>query len=84
MSFTKQLKQLLHPFIFVLKEGKKYPNDGLSYDLLMLQVSNEVIRAPSGSLERQAPAVKGKSTKPSFPRTQKRASKETKETEPVA
>lgn len=46
MSFSKQLKQLLHPYVFVLKEGKEFSVDCMSYDLMMLQVNNEVIKSP--------------------------------------
>lgn len=46
MSFSKQLKLLLHPFVFVLKEGKGISKDSMSYDLMMLQVTNEVIKSP--------------------------------------
>lgn len=37
----------LHPFLFVLKEGKRIKEDFFDYSLLMLQVTNaEVIRSP--------------------------------------
>ncbi|MBA3816687.1 MAG: hypothetical protein H0X29_09275 [Parachlamydiaceae bacterium] len=50
MSFeSKQtLKTILHPYLFVLKEGKKIKNDLLDYSLLMLLVnSSETIKSPS-------------------------------------
>lgn len=47
MSFSKQLKLLLHPYVFVLKEGKRFTSDCMSYDLLLLQVNNEVIKSPT-------------------------------------
>lgn len=50
MSFSKQLKLLLHPYVFVLKEGKCFSKDCMSYDLMMLQVSNEIIKSPSSVL----------------------------------
>lgn len=46
MSFSKQLKLLLHPYVFVLKEGKGFSKNSMSYDLMMLQVNNEVIKSP--------------------------------------
>lgn len=46
MSFSKQLKLLLHPYIFVLKEGKEFSSDSMSYDLMMLQINNEIIKSP--------------------------------------
>lgn len=48
MSFSKQLKLLLHPYIFVLKEGKSFTKDCMSYDLMLLQISNEIIKSPKG------------------------------------
>lgn len=37
----------LHPYLFVLKEGKSIKEDFLDYSLLMLQVTNhEVIASP--------------------------------------
>ncbi len=47
MSFSKQLKMLLHPYVFVLKEGKGFPNDSMSFDLMMMQIDNEVIKSPA-------------------------------------
>lgn len=49
MSFSKQLKLLLHPYVFVLKEGKGFSKDSMSYDLMMLQVNNEVIKSPANA-----------------------------------
>ena len=44
---NKDLKVILHPYLFVLKEGKKIQKDFLDYSLLMLQVSSlEVIPSP--------------------------------------
>lgn len=47
MSFSKQLKHLLHPYAFVLKEGKTHAQDSLSYDLMLLQIDGEVIKSPA-------------------------------------
>jgi hypothetical protein len=50
MSFSKQLKQLLHPYVFVLKEGKGFSRDCMSYDLMMLHINNEIIKSPKNDL----------------------------------
>lgn len=43
----ESLKQILHPYVFVLKEGIDIKQDFLDYSLLMLQVTNpEVIPSP--------------------------------------
>lgn len=47
MSFTKQLKSLLHPYVFILKEGNAFTEDSMSYDLMILQVNDEVIKSPT-------------------------------------
>lgn len=38
---------LLHPYIFVLKEGKEIKKDFLDYSLMMLFVHPEIIKAKS-------------------------------------
>lgn len=44
---SKDLKLILHPYLFVLKEGAKIQSDFLDYSLLMLQVTSpEIIRSP--------------------------------------
>lgn len=44
---NKDLKLLLHPYLFALKEGPGIKTDFLDYSLLMLQVTApEVIRSP--------------------------------------
>ena len=44
---NKDLKLILHPYIFVLKEGKKIQADYLDYSLLMLQVTSpEIVKSP--------------------------------------
>lgn len=47
-SKSKQgLKSILHPFLFVLKEGRGIKNDYLDYSLMMLHInSSETIRSP--------------------------------------
>lgn len=46
----KDLKQILHPYMFVLKEGVEFPNDCLNYSLLMLHVNClEVLGSPAMS-----------------------------------
>ncbi|MGE4574625.1 MULTISPECIES: hypothetical protein [Parachlamydia] len=56
-KFSKDLKIILHPYIFVLKEGKIQENM-LDYSLMMLQVScPETIKSPSH--ERKSPSLQG-------------------------
>ena len=43
---NKELKQMLYPYMFVLKEGPEFDNDSLSYSLLMLQVNTETLQSP--------------------------------------
>lgn len=44
---TNPLKSILHPYIFVLKEGGKIKKDFLDYSLMMLFVhSRETIHSP--------------------------------------
>lgn len=50
MSFrsAKDLKLILHPYLFVLKEGAQIQHNYLDYSLMMLQVTSpEIIRSPS-------------------------------------
>lgn len=50
---NKDLKQLLHPYLFALKEGPGIKKDFLDYSLLMLQVTSpEIIRSPHRSTKR--------------------------------
>lgn len=43
----KELKLILHPFVFVLKEGKEIKQDYLDYSLMMLQVGRpEILKSP--------------------------------------
>lgn len=46
----KNLKLILYPYLFVLKEGREIKHDFLDYSLLMLQVGClETIRSPQPS-----------------------------------
>lgn len=38
--FRKDLNQILHPYMFVLKEGNEIAKDLLEYSLLMVSVGN--------------------------------------------
>ena len=43
----KDLKQIVHPYIFVLKEGVEFREDCLDYSLMMLHVNClEVLASP--------------------------------------
>jgi hypothetical protein len=47
MKNNKDLRLLLHPYIFVLREGKKINKNFLDYSLLMLHVNcPEKIKSP--------------------------------------
>jgi len=62
------LKSILHPYIFVLKEGRQIKQDFLDYSLMMLFVhSTETIRSPSNEiLTNKIATNKKKSSKRSF------------------
>lgn len=46
-SSQKSFDHLLHPYIFVLKEGKEIHHDFLDYSLLLLQVGQaDIIPSP--------------------------------------
>lgn len=50
---TRDLQALLHPYLFVLKEGKDIKDNLMDYSLLMLRVNaTEVINSP-GTPSRQ-------------------------------
>lgn len=52
--FSKDLKVILHPYLFVLKEGQEINKDFLDYSLLMLQVScPETIRSPKNQSKKK-------------------------------
>jgi hypothetical protein len=57
----KDLKQMLHPYMFVLKEGVEFPEDCFDLSLMMLHVNClEVLESPKVSpviVELQAPPV---------------------------
>lgn len=47
---NKDLQAILHPYLFVLKEGSDIENDFLDYSLLMLHVSApEIIHSPGST-----------------------------------
>lgn len=51
MSFRprQNLKLILHPYVFVLKEGIEIKKDYLDYSLMMLMVASpETIKSPVG------------------------------------
>lgn len=48
----KDLKYILHPYIFVLKENKGIQNDLFDYSLWMMRISPETIRSPKGLIDR--------------------------------
>lgn len=44
----KSLKQILHPYMFVLKEGAEFQQDYLDYSLMILHINClEVFKSPS-------------------------------------
>lgn len=44
----KNLKPILHPYIFVLKEGAQIKENFLDYTLMILQVGKpEIIKSPT-------------------------------------
>jgi len=46
-SRTKPYEHFLHPYIFVLKEGKEIHKDFLDYSLLLLQVGQaDILPSP--------------------------------------
>jgi hypothetical protein len=47
-SRTKKFDHFLHPYVFILKEGKEIQEDFLDYSLLLLQVGQaDVIPSPN-------------------------------------
>lgn len=46
-KIQKDLKQILHPYLFVLKEGMQFRENCLDYSLIMLHVNcQEVLPSP--------------------------------------
>ena len=45
---NQEIKQMLFPYQFVLKEGPEFDKNFMNYSLLMLQINNEVISGQSG------------------------------------
>lgn len=50
-SRTKPFDHFIHPYIFVLKEGKEIHKDFLDYSLLLLQVGQADILASPNSIK---------------------------------
>lgn len=49
-SRSKPFDHFLHPYIFVLKEGKEIHQDFLDYSLLLLQVGQaDILPSPNNS-----------------------------------
>lgn len=55
-KLKKQLNLLLHPYLFVLQEGKDIKEDFLDYSLMILQVGHAEI-LPSPKKEEKATLV---------------------------
>ncbi len=56
---NKDLKLILHPYLFALKEGSQIKRDFLDYSLMMLQVTSpEIIPSPHTPLTKLALVVK--------------------------
>jgi hypothetical protein len=51
----RDLKMILHPVIFVLKEGQEFKQNLLDYSLLMLHVTSETIKSPINFLPLRNP-----------------------------
>lgn len=50
-KYSQNLKNLVYPYQFALKEGENITTDSLDYSLMMLQVDcSEVIRSPKPSV----------------------------------
>jgi hypothetical protein len=50
---SQHLKSILHPYIFVLKEGETFKKDFLDYSLMMLYVhSIETISSPAEDFDK--------------------------------
>jgi hypothetical protein len=55
---SKNFEHLLHPYIFVLKEGKQINHDFLDYSLLLLQVGQaDVIPSPNQTHKTSTPVI---------------------------
>lgn len=49
-KMNKALKQILHPYMFVLKEGVEFREDCLDYSLMMLHVNClEILASPNSN-----------------------------------
>lgn len=57
-SRSKPFEHLLHPYVFVLKEGKEIHKDFLDYSLLLLQVGQaDILPSPHHSKQFAYPAI---------------------------
>ncbi|MBS4164604.1 Uncharacterized protein PRO82_001935 [Candidatus Protochlamydia amoebophila] len=57
-SQSKSYDQFLHPYVFILKEGKKIQDDFLDYSLLLLQVNSaDVIPSPKRAFKSSKPTT---------------------------
>lgn len=56
VSHSKTFENFLHPYIFVLKEGKEIHQDFLDYSLLLLQVGQADI-LPSPHSQKITPTI---------------------------
>lgn len=53
---NKRLKLLVHPYLFVLKEGRNIQGNFLDYNLLMLQIGTpQTIHSPNTNKTTQKP-----------------------------
>ncbi len=54
----KQFDHLLHPYIFILKEGKEIQRNFLDYTLLLLQVGQpDVLSSPRSPYKASTPNI---------------------------
>ncbi len=57
-KINQQLKLILYPYLFVLKEGMQIRNDYLAYSLMLLQInSREVLSSPAPLLSQENPLI---------------------------
>lgn len=57
-SPSKRFDNLLHPYVFILKEGKEIQKDFLDYSLLLLQVGQaDILPSPNNLRYLSATAV---------------------------
>lgn len=57
-GLKKDLRVLVHPYVFVLQEGPKITKDYLNYSLMMLQVGcPQTLRSPDNGRPRRNPLI---------------------------